>query len=179
MCIRDRCCAVIIFVFFLVYTASAFNAGAKLFMYVLGMDSYVAALTIGALIIIAYTFLGGFLAVCWTDLIQGILMFCAIVLVPVLAVMNVPDFSLSTLTSIAGGSFTSFFNSPQGALSFTAIISSLAWGLGYFGMPHILTQMCIRDSFLGCQVNLQCWVKVKEDWRNKDRLIQNFGLKVE
>ena len=143
------CCAVIIFVFFLVYTASAFNAGAKLFMYVLGMDSYVAALTIGALIIIAYTFLGGFLAVCWTDLIQGILMFCAIVLVPVLAVMNVPDFSLSTLTSIAGGSFTSFFNSPQGALSFTAIISSLAWGLGYFGMPHILTRfMAIKSRSL-------------------------------
>ncbi len=143
------CCAVIIFIFFLVYTASAFNAGAKLFMYVLGMDSYVAALTIGALIIIAYTFLGGFLAVCWTDLIQGVLMFCAIVLVPVLAVLNVPDFSLSTLTSIAGGSFTSFFNSPQGALSFTAIISSLAWGLGYFGMPHILTRfMAIKSRSL-------------------------------
>ena len=65
-------CAVIIFVFFLVYTASAFSTGAKLFQYVFHFD-YVTALTIGSIVIIAYTFLGGFLAACWTDFIQGML----------------------------------------------------------------------------------------------------------
>ncbi len=61
-------CAAIIFFFFLIYTASAFSGGAKLFNFVFGTD-YTLSLTIGALIIISYTFLGGFLAVCWTDLI--------------------------------------------------------------------------------------------------------------
>ncbi|MBC3515410.1 sodium/proline symporter PutP [Neobittarella massiliensis] len=145
-----RCiCAIIIFVFFLVYTASAFNAGAKLVMYVLGMDDYVLALAIGAIVIVAYTFLGGFLAVCWTDLIQGILMFCAIVIVPVLAVLRTPDFSLATLSALEGGTFTNLFKNASGPLGWVAIISSLAWGLGYFGMPHILTRfMAIREKRL-------------------------------
>ncbi|MBC8569376.1 sodium/proline symporter PutP [Zongyangia hominis] len=135
-------CAVIIFIFFLVYTASAFNAGAKLFQYVFNLD-YVLALTIGAVIIISYTFLGGFLAVCWTDFFQGILMFFAIVIVPVVAAFKTPDLSVNMLTSLGGSGFLSLFS----GVTFATVISSLAWGLGYFGMPHILTRfMAIKSS---------------------------------
>lgn len=139
-------CAVIIFIFFLIYTASAFNAGAKLFQHVFGMD-YHLALTIGSVIIIAYTFLGGFLAVCWTDFFQGILMFLAIIIVPVIAFFSTPDLSISSLMEINNGTFLNPFLSPDGSVSVSSIISNLAWALGYFGMPHILTRfMAIKSS---------------------------------
>lgn len=136
-------CAAIIFVFFLVYTASAFSSGAKLFNFVFGLD-YTLALTIGAVIIISYTFLGGFLAVCWTDLIQGILMFAALVIVPIVCLVNVPDFSAVTFP--AANYFDMFMN-KEGGIAWQTIVSGLAWGLGYFGMPHILVRfMAIKDA---------------------------------
>ncbi len=149
-------CAAIIFFFFLIYTASAFSGGAKLFKFVFGTD-YTLSLTLGALIIISYTFLGGFLAVCWTDLIQGLLMFAALVVVPIVVVCNVPDLgmafqnALSETTEICGNQITdyywSFIHAPDGSLAVTAIVSGLAWGLGYFGMPHILVRfMAIKNS---------------------------------
>lgn len=152
-------CAVIIFFFFLIYTASAFNGGAKLFMFVFNTDDYVMSLTIGALIIISYTFLGGFLAVCWTDLIQGMLMFAALVVVPIVVMIRVPDLgsafqnALSETTEICGNQITdyfwSFIHAPNGSLATTTIVSGLAWGLGYFGMPHILVRfMAIKSSDL-------------------------------
>lgn len=154
-------CAVIIFFFFLIYTASAFSGGAKLFTFVFDMpqEQYKLALTIGALIIISYTFLGGFLAVCWTDLIQGMLMFAALVVVPIVVVVRVPDLghafqnALSETTEICGNQITdyfwSFIHAPDGSLATTTIISGLAWGLGYFGMPHILVRfMAIKSSDL-------------------------------
>lgn len=139
--------AIIIFVFFLIYTASAFNAGAKLFQNVFKID-YVTALTIGALIIVVYTFLGGFMAVCWTDLFQGILMFCALVVVPIACIIETPDFSFSLLQNIPDrANFLSFVKDASGAISVKEIISGLAWGLGYFGMPHILVRfMAIKSS---------------------------------
>ena len=151
-------CAVIIFFFFLIYTASAFSGGAKLFNFVFGAD-YTTALTIGALIIISYTFLGGFLAVCWTDLIQGMLMFVALVVVPIVVLFRVPDLghafqnALSETTEICGNQITdyfwSFIHAPDGSLATTTIVSGLAWGLGYFGMPHILVRfMAIKSSDL-------------------------------
>lgn len=149
-------CAVIIFFFFLIYTASAFNGGAKLFGFVFGTN-YIQSLTIGALVIISYTFLGGFLAVCWTDLIQGMLMFAALVVVPIVVVARVPDLgaafqnALSEDTLICGSQITdyywSFVRAPDGSLAVTTIVSGLAWGLGYFGMPHILVRfMAIKNS---------------------------------
>lgn len=139
-------CAIIIFVFFLIYTASAFNAGAKLFNYIFNID-YTVALTIGAIIIIAYTFLGGFLAVCWTDFFQGILMFVAIIIVPLFAAFNTPNLSLDLLQIARQGEFLNLFASPTGTISLVAIISSLAWGLGYLGMPHVLTRfMAVKSS---------------------------------
>lgn len=143
-------CAVIIFFFFLIYTASAFSGGAKLFNYVFGTD-YVLSLTIGALIIISYTFLGGFLAVCWTDLIQGMLMFAALVIVPIVLLIKTPDLGGAFQSALNAEAVTeyyfSFIKAPDGSLAVTTIISGLAWGLGYFGMPHILVRfMAIKNS---------------------------------
>lgn len=145
-------CAVIIFFFFLIYTASAFSGGAKLFNFVFGTD-YVLSLTIGALIIISYTFLGGFLAVCWTDLIQGMLMFAALVIVPIVLLIKTPDLGGAFQNALNAEAVTeyyfSFIKAPDGSLAVTTIISGLAWGLGYFGMPHILVRfMAIKSSDL-------------------------------
>ncbi len=145
-------CAAIIFVFFLVYTASAFSSGAKLFEFVFGID-YTISLTIGAIIIIAYTFLGGFLAVCWTDVIQGILMFIALIVVPIVCVCVTPDFMGVVNNAIdsqtLASNYLSLFNNPEGGFAWQTIVSGLAWGLGYFGMPHILVRfMAIKSADL-------------------------------
>ncbi len=143
-------CAAIIFFFFLIYTASAFSSGAKLFNYVFGID-YTLALTIGALIIISYTFLGGFLAVCYTDVIQGMLMFAALIVVPVVIVFQTKDmgavFDAAVANETISKYYLSFIHNPDGSLAITTIVSGLAWGLGYFGMPHILVRfMAIKSS---------------------------------
>lgn len=144
-------CAAIIFVFFLVYTASAFSGGAKLFNYLFGTD-YTLSLTIGALIIISYTFLGGFIAVCWTDMIQGLLMFAALVVVPLVCLFRTPDMSAVQFVNETGAEITNYLNMFQnadGSIAWSTILSGLAWGLGYFGMPHILVRfMAIKSSDL-------------------------------
>lgn len=144
-------CAAIIFVFFLVYTASAFSSGAKLFNFIFGTD-YTLSLTIGAFIIISYTFLGGFFAVCWTDLIQGLLMFAALVIVPIVCIVQTPDISAVQFLNDAGAEISNYldlFHSVDGGIAWTTILSGLAWGLGYFGMPHILVRfMAIKSSGL-------------------------------
>ncbi len=138
-------CAVIIFVFFLVYTASTFAAGAKLFRYVFGID-YGLAVTIGALIIVSYTFLGGFMAVAWTDFFQGMLMFVAIVLVPLLALFSMGDIG-ATFSNLASQGMLSLTHTPKGNVSFISALSDFAWCFGYFGMPHILVRfMAIKNS---------------------------------
>ena len=144
-------CAVIIFVFFLLYTASAFSAGAKLFNYVFGTN-YMVSLTVGALIIISYTFLGGFVAVCWTDLIQGLLMFAALIIIPFAALWQIPNlsavsFPTATVDGFLVEYYTSFIQNADGSFAGATILSGLAWGLGYFGMPHILVRfMAIKSS---------------------------------
>lgn len=144
-------CAAIIFVFFLVYTASAFSSGAKLFNFIFGTD-YTLSLTIGAFIIISYTFLGGFFAVCWTDLIQGLLMFAALVVVPIVCIVQTPDISAVQFLNDAGAEISNYldlFHGVDGGIAWTTILSGLAWGLGYFGMPHILVRfMAIKSSGL-------------------------------
>ena len=145
-------CAAIIFIFFLVYTASAFSSGAKLFEFVFDID-YTVSLTIGAVLIIAYTFLGGFLAVCWTDVIQGILMFVALIVVPIVCVCTTPDFmsvvNNAMETKELASNYLSMFNNAEGGFAWQTIVSGLAWGLGYFGMPHILVRfMAIKSADL-------------------------------
>ncbi len=140
--------ALFILIFFLIYTASGFVAGAKLFSTVFGF-SYTVALLIGVLVIISYTFLGGFHAVAWTDFFQGLIMFFAIIIVPVLVVINLGGFgeTWAKLHTLNPNYLTLFKNINGQPLSWIAITSLVAWGLGYFGQPHILARfMAIRSA---------------------------------
>ncbi|MDO5156226.1 MAG: sodium/proline symporter PutP [Eubacteriales bacterium] len=131
-------------IFFLVYTASALTAGGKLFTSVFGID-YKLALTIGAAVVLIYTFLGGFMAVCTTDFIQGTLMLIGIMVVPIIAYVLVGDANVTAMlaeSGVAGGpsSFLNVMHNDGSRVSAIYIISQLAWGLGYMGMPHILVR---------------------------------------
>ncbi len=130
--------AIITLLFFAIYASSGMAGAGKLFESMFGI-SYQLAIVIGALVIVIYTFLGGFLAVCWTDLFQGTLMIIAIVLVPFLAFFNVGGSEAISLASNAKGISFSLIPS-NGIMGIVAIISTLAWGLGYFGQPHILVR---------------------------------------
>lgn len=139
--------AVFVLIFFLFYTASMFSAGAKLFTSVFGM-SYTSALILGVVIIVSYTFLGGFLAVCWTDVIQGVLMFCALIIAPIVAYFHMGGSEgLQAALSAVPDTFHFLPQTAAGTLNVTLLVSSLAWGLGYFGQPHILPRfMAIRSD---------------------------------
>ncbi|WDV44404.1 sodium/proline symporter PutP [Clostridiaceae bacterium M8S5] len=140
--------AFFIVVFFLVYTASGFVAGAKLFNAVFNLP-YMWALVIGIVVIIGYTFLGGFMAVSFTDFIQGILMFIAIIAVPLVAIITLGGFT-DTISSVkeVNPELLNLFTKTDGTkLTFLSIISLAAWGIGYFGQPHILVRfMAIKSS---------------------------------
>lgn len=150
--------ALIIAVFFTVYTASAFSSGAKLFATLFSDDSnynsvYLIGLGIAALVILIYTFMGGFKAVCTTDFIQGMLMLVAILAVPIVAyaLLTFSDGFANTLIAKGVSSpenYLNFFKNDNGTpVSAVSIISNLAWGLGYFGMPHILVRfMAVKSN---------------------------------
>ena len=132
-------CAIIFLISFTVYVASAFNAGTAVFVAVLPgvfAGRELLAMTIFALIILIYTFLGGFKAVCWTDFFQGLLMLVALLAVPIAMAAGTHDNSF--YGAFADG-ITAFNANPFKA-SWQDIISGLGWGLGYFGMPHILVR---------------------------------------
>lgn len=136
-----------IMIFFLVYTASGFSAGAKLFSAVFGID-YIWALVIGVFVILVYTFLGGFLAVCWTDFVQGLMMLVSLMIVPLFAVTLIggPDKTIEVLNGLGTNYLNPMYSGGE-PVGFIGIISQLAWALGYFGMPHILVRfMAIRDE---------------------------------
>ncbi len=131
--------AFFILLFFLFYTSSGLVAGGKLFETVFGLD-YKIAVVIGTVCVVSYTLFGGFLAVSWTDLVQGLLMAAALVIVPV-AVMEGGLGQLTTdMHNINPELLTLWNNSKGEPLTAIAIISLLAWGLGYFGQPHILAR---------------------------------------
>src|SRR5690606_23190670 len=128
--------------FFTIYTASGMTAGAKLFSSSFDL-TYTQGLWIGAIVIIAYTFLGGFIAVSWTDFIQGILMLLALIILPVVAISEIGGWQ-ETL-NIVGQASEGHLQMVAG-VSAMVIISNLAWGLGYFGQPHIIVRfMGIRS----------------------------------
>lgn len=143
--------AIVIIVFFIPYTASGFAACGKLFATILGVD-YLTAMLISAAIITLYTTLGGFMAASVTDLVQSIVMTVALIIVVFFGLQiaggwdavianaeSVPGYlSLDTVTNILTGETT-----PYGALS---IASMIAWGLGYFGMPHILLRFMAIEN---------------------------------
>lgn len=141
--------SVIIVVFFAVYCSSALAAGGQLFQSIFGID-YIIALTIGVIVILTYTFLGGFFAVCTTDFIQGTLMLVALLAVPICAVCFMNADGLTITAGLAANGVTAetapgFINmfADNNAVS---IISGLAWGLGYFGMPHIIVRFMAVKS---------------------------------
>lgn len=131
--------SIFILIFFLFYTASGFVSCAKLFSTVFNF-SYMSSLIFGCVVIICYTFAGGFFAVSWTDFFQGILMFVAIILVPTVALNSIGGVSTFTneINEINVNMFNLFKDVDGSNLSLISIISLLAWGLGYFGQPHIL-----------------------------------------
>ena len=150
----------IISVFFIVlfvtiYTASGFVACAKLFNSVFGLKYHIG-LVIGLVVILSYTILGGYLAVCTTDFIQGALIFVAFVFSAVIAVVSlggpaeamekVSDFSVRAVNGQFGAEMAEKFIANK-SFSAMSVISALAWGLGYFGMPHIIIRfMGIRSN---------------------------------
>lgn len=131
--------AFFILLFFLFYTSSGLVAGGKLFESVFGMN-YTLAVTIGTLAVVSYTFVGGFLAVSWTDLVQGLLMAAALILVPVAAFMQLGDVPSAILAASNPELLDPFTKASGEALGWISIVSLLAWGLGYFGQPHILAR---------------------------------------
>ncbi len=135
-------CASVILVFFTIYTASGLVSGAVLFSATFGA-SYQHALWICAVMIVSYTFLGGFLAVSWTDVVQGLLMLIALVLVPVAAVQELGGWQATTgqIDALSPGHLSAFSE-----LTVLSTISLLAWGLGYFGQPHILARFMAMKS---------------------------------
>ncbi|MCM1145596.1 MAG: sodium/proline symporter [Blautia sp.] len=143
--------AIIIIIFFIPYTASGFAACAKLFNTLFGLN-YIAALILSAAIIVLYCTLGGFLAVSTTDLIQGVTMSIALIIVICFGVFSAGGFHQVIANAQALPGYLSMVKSyvpttgsstPYSALS---IASLLAWGLGYFGMPHILLRFMAIEN---------------------------------
>ncbi|MEZ8194241.1 MULTISPECIES: sodium/proline symporter PutP [Vibrio] len=131
--------AFFILLFFLFYTSSGLVAGGKLFETVFGLD-YSTAVIIGTVCVVSYTLFGGFLAVSWTDLVQGLLMSAALLIVPIAAMQGGLGQLGDDLYAINPELLT-FWNDSKGEpLTAVAIISLVAWGLGYFGQPHILAR---------------------------------------
>ncbi len=140
--------AIFILIFFILYTSSGFVAAGKLFETVFGMP-FQYAIFLGAGSVVFYTLIGGFLAVSRTDFIQGVMMFFAILIVPICAAMSLGGFG-ETVLKIIEYKETLFepFLKPDGTtLGTIELISLLAWGIGYFGQPHILVRfMAIKST---------------------------------
>ncbi|MBA6390895.1 sodium/proline symporter PutP [Colwellia sp. BRX10-3] len=134
--------SVVIVVFFTLYTSSGIVAGGKLFESSFGIN-YEVGLYVTAGVVVAYTLFGGFLAVSLTDFVQGCIMFVALVLVPIVAIGEVGGISeLHASISTINPALLDVFS----GVSLIGIISALAWGLGYFGQPHIIVRfMAIRS----------------------------------
>lgn len=140
-------CAIVFLISFTIYVASGFVSGATVFTTLVPSLKTETAMLIFAAIIIVYTFLGGFKAVSWTDFFQGILMLIALLAVPIviLAVGGLDTSALSEVYVNADDGTEYAFVANLFSASWQDIVSGLAWGLGYFGMPHILVRfMAIR-----------------------------------
>ena len=133
-------CAVIFLVAYTVYAASSIKACGTLFHTVVGIDPTVA-MYVAAVVIISYTFMGGFSAVCWTDFFQGLLMLGALLVAPIFALSFIQGGNgAANLEHAATGYFSLFTDWKD-------VLSGLGWGLGYFGMPHIIIRfMSVRSD---------------------------------
>ncbi|MCQ2424103.1 MAG: sodium/proline symporter [Clostridia bacterium] len=145
-------CAVVFLLAYTVYSASSIKACGTLFNTVLGIDTTVA-MCLSAVVIVGYTFLGGFSAVCWTDFIQGMLILFAMLLAPIFAAASLESFDVAAISAATPGFWNPFS-------SWKDIASGLGWGLGYFGMPHII----IRYMSLKSQKELKKSAKIGIAW---------------
>lgn len=153
--------ALFILVFFTFYTSSGLVAGGRLFEEVFGL-SYLWAVAAGGATVVAYTFVGGFLAVSWTDLLQGILMFLALVAVAVMGIAMVGglDGMVAETRSLNPELLNVFTDAGGQPLTVIAIASLLGWGLGYFGQPHVLARFMAADS----EKNIPASRKIAMTW---------------
>ena len=151
--------SVVIVVFFTLYTSSGIVAGGKLFESSFGLN-YEIGLYVTAGVVVAYTMFGGFLAVSLTDFVQGCIMFIALVLVPVVAINEVGGVAemQSTINTINPDLLNLF-----SGVSAIGIISAMAWGLGYFGQPHIIVRFMairnVKDMPTACRIGMS-WMIV-------------------
>lgn len=149
--------AIVIVVFFTVYTAAGLVGGGKLFETAfaglapgLGLSDYMLGILVTAGIVLAYTMVGGFLAVSLTDFVQGIIMMLALVIIPIAAIWGGSEVGAlgsgnavaTQLAQSAGPDFLSLF----GGLTALGFISAVTWGLGYFGQPHIIVRFMAISS---------------------------------
>ena len=146
-------CAVIFLVAYTIYAASSIKACGTLFNTVMGIDATVA-MYIAAVVVIGYTFLGGFSAVCWTDFFQGLLMLGALLIAPIFALTLINAGQGAEAAAELPAGYWSLF------ASWKDIVSGLGWGLGYFGMPHII----IRFMSLESQKSLKKSAKIGIIW---------------
>jgi sodium/proline symporter len=156
--------AMVFVVVYCIYSASSISACGTLFNTVLGIDPSIAMIVATAIIVL-YTFLGGFNAVCWTDFFQGLLMLAALMLCPIIAVfaMETPGFVAEGSTVLPEHYFNILSSGSLNWASIADIITGLGWGLGYFGMPHILVRYISiksekemkKSQIIGC-----CWTTV-------------------
>lgn len=129
-------CAVVFILAYTIYAASSIKACGTLFNTVIGMDPTMA-MYLAAVVIVSYTFLGGFSAVCWTDFFQGMIMLGALLVAPI--------FAMGMIDAANTAAIPAQFWDPTA--DWHDIVSGLAWGLGYFGMPHIIIRfMSLRSS---------------------------------
>lgn len=133
-------CAIIFLIAYTIYAASSVKACGTLFNTVMGIDATMA-MYIAAVIIIGYTFLGGFSAVCWTDFFQGLLMLAALLLAPLFALGMIQSGQAAGEGVVLPDNYWNLFT------NWKDIVSGLGWGLGYFGMPHIIVRfMSVRSD---------------------------------
>ena len=137
---------IFIVLFFTIYTASGFVACAKLFNSVFGLN-YHAGLAIGLVVILCYTITGGYTAVCTTDFIQGSLIFVAFVISTIIVIFSIGSGNTPVSVSDVFNNFQTLAGTELQSFNRMGIVSALAWGLGYFGMPHIIVRfMGIRSN---------------------------------
>nr|WP_136252109.1 sodium/proline symporter PutP [Ningiella ruwaisensis] len=140
--------SVVIIIFFTVYTSSGVVAGGKLFESSFGVD-YSWGVFITAGVVVAYTLVGGFMAVSLTDFIQGCIMFIALILVPTVVMFELGGINstLTALSDIDPALLQLFEDAATGqTLGFIAVVSLMSWGLGYFGQPHIIVRFMAIGS---------------------------------
>ncbi|MHC1775134.1 MAG: sodium/proline symporter [Lentimicrobium sp.] len=143
-----RLVAMLIIVFFFTfYLAAQFNGAGKVLNVTFGIGQFYGMM-IGAAVIIIYTMMGGFLAVVWTDVIQGVIMFAALIILPIAGLIELTSTGLPFLAGLgsAGPEFLSLTGGKTGWAAAAVVIGGLSWALGYMGQPHLLTKfMSIKD----------------------------------